>query len=93
MLFRSALPHLVMKKTKVDLSPETCGAALAAALQRIEQAFPGARASRLDGLRLDWNGGWLLVRASNTEPIVRIVAEAGDAATVDEAISRAAAAI
>ena len=88
-----ALPHLVMKKTKVDLSPETRGAALAAALQRIEQAFPAARASRLDGLRLDWNGGWLLVRASNTEPIVRIVAEAGDAATVDEAIARAAAAI
>jgi phosphomannomutase len=87
------LPQLVMKKTKIDLAPEIRGPGLAAALDRIERAFPAARASRLDGLRLDWDGGWLLVRASNTEPIVRIVAEAGDAATVDEAIARAARAI
>jgi len=84
---------MVMKKTKVDLSPETSGPALVAALDRIERAFPTARASRLDGLRLDWEGGWLLVRASNTEPIVRIVAEAADATAVDEAIQRATAAL
>jgi phosphomannomutase len=88
-----ALPQLIMKKTKVDLSPETRGPALVAALDRIERAFPRARASRLDGLRLDWDGGWLLVRSSNTEPIVRIVAEAADATAVDEAIQRATAAL
>jgi phosphomannomutase len=88
-----ALPSVVMKKTKVDLSAETRGPALAAALERIAAAFPQARDSRLDGLRLDWEGGWLLVRASNTEPIVRIVAEAADAAAVDEAIQRATAAL
>jgi phosphomannomutase len=87
------LPQLVMKKTKVDLSPELQGPALAIALERIERAFPTARASRLDGLRLDWEGGWLLVRASNTEPIVRIVAEAADSAAVDEAIQRATSAL
>jgi phosphomannomutase len=88
-----ALPQLIMKKTKVDLSPETRGPALVAALDRIEQAFPTARASRLDGLRLDWEGGWLLVRSSNTEPIVRIVAEAADATAVDKAIQRATSAL
>jgi phosphomannomutase len=87
------LPQLVMKKTKVDLSPELQGPALAIALERIERAFPTARASRLDGLRLDWEGGWLLVRASNTEPIVRIVAEAADSVAVDEAIQRATSAL
>jgi phosphomannomutase len=87
------LPHLVMKKTKVDLAPELRGPALVAALDRIERAFPRARAGRLDGLRLDWEGGWLLVRSSNTEPIVRIVAEAADAAAVDEAIARATSAL
>ena len=35
-----------------------------------------AAASRLDGLRLDWPDRWLLVRGSNTEPIVRFIAEA-----------------
>jgi len=89
----AALPRMVMKKTKVGLSPELRGPGLAAGLQRIEAAFPEAEASRLDGLRLDWPDGWLLVRASNTEPIVRIVAEAGDEATVDAALARAAAAL
>jgi phosphomannomutase len=34
----------------------------------------------MDGLRLDWPGKWLLIRASNTEPIVRIVAETSSSA-------------
>ena len=89
----AALPRLVMKKTKIGLSPELRGPGLAAGLARIEAAFPEAASSRLDGLRLDWPGGWLLVRASNTEPIVRIVAEAGDESAVDAALGRAAAAL
>lgn len=89
----AALPRLSMKKTKIGLATHLRGPALSAGFNRIEAAFPEARASRLDGLRLDWNGGWLLVRASNTEPILRIVAEAGDATEVDRAIDRAAAAL
>jgi phosphomannomutase len=89
----AALPRLAMKKTKVDLAPAIRGPGLAAALERIAAAFPEARADRLDGLRLDWPGGWLLVRSSNTEPIVRLVAEAADEAVVDAALARAAAAL
>lgn len=97
----AALPLVVMKKTKVNLSPSTRGPGLAAGLERIEAAFPEAMPSRLDGLRLDWPGGWLLVRASNTEPIVRLVAEvavdrAGEPAalaTIDAALTRAARAL
>ena len=88
-----SLPGLVMEKAKVDLAPETTGAGLGAALERVAAAFPGATVDRLDGLRLDWLGGWLLVRASNTEPIVRIVAEERDVAAVGDAIARARAAI
>ncbi len=89
----AGLPQLVMKKTKVDLAPELRGPALEAALGRIAAAFPQARADRLDGLRLDWDGGWLLVRSSNTEPIVRLVAEAAEETVVDGALARAAAAL
>ncbi|NDC52758.1 MAG: phosphoglucosamine mutase [Planctomycetia bacterium] len=85
----AALPRLVMKKTKIDLAPSMQGAALAAGLDRIAAAFPNATPSRLDGLRLDFPGGWLLVRASNTEPIVRLVAEAATEAAVDDALTRA----
>ena len=52
------------------------------------KAFPEATVSRLDGVRVDWPGGWLLVRASNTEPIVRLVAEAANATDAEAAIDR-----
>src|SRR5260370_20058384 len=51
---------------------------IAALWDRIEAACPDARADRRDGLRLDWDDRWVHVRASNTEPIVRVIAEAAE---------------
>jgi phosphomannomutase len=42
----------------------------------VQERWPEARANRLDGLRLDWEDRWVHVRPSNTEPIVRVIAEA-----------------
>jgi phosphomannomutase len=42
----------------------------------LEARWPEARADRVDGLRLDWEDRWVHVRPSNTEPIVRVIAEA-----------------
>jgi phosphomannomutase len=71
------LPRYAIHKTKLTLQPTK----VAAALDALERAYPAARHDRLDGLRLDWgnadgSGCWLLVRASNTEPIVRVIGEA-----------------
>ncbi len=71
------LPRYAICKTKVVVPRET----IPAVLDALAAEWPAARADRLDGLRLDWgnpdgSGCWLLVRASNTEPIVRLVAEA-----------------
>jgi phosphomannomutase len=74
------LPRYAIHKAKVELEPEHVHGALAA----LADHFPEASASRLDGLRLDWSDRWLLVRASNTEPIVRIIAEAPAAATAEQ---------
>ncbi|MCE2792922.1 MAG: phosphoglucosamine mutase, partial [Blastopirellula sp.] len=52
---------------------------IAGLLNRLRDHFADATPSNLDGLRLDWPDSWLLVRASNTEPIVRAVAEAKSA--------------
>ena len=71
-----ALPRYEIVKTKIALAKEKIPAALAA----LESHFADAAADRMDGLRLDWPGRWLLVRGSNTEPIVRAVAEAPTAA-------------
>jgi phosphomannomutase len=66
------LPRYEIVKTKIALPPEKIPAVLSA----LERHFSHAAADRLDGLRLDWPGRWLLVRASNTEPVVRAIAEA-----------------
>jgi phosphomannomutase len=44
--------------------------------ESLTQRWPEAVVDRLDGLRLDWKDRWLHVRPSNTEPIVRVIAEA-----------------
>ncbi len=66
------LPRYAICKSKVALPTD----AVAKAVQRLKTHFDDATASELDGLRLDWNDRWLLIRASNTEPIVRVIAEA-----------------
>ena len=66
------LPHYTMSKRKIPLGREQ----LADAIASLKGHFADAEMSELDGLRLDWPGRWLLIRASNTEPIVRIMSEA-----------------
>jgi phosphomannomutase len=55
---------------------------------RIAAACPEASADRRDGLRLDWENRWVHVRASNTEPIVRVIAEAAEAKLARELADR-----
>lgn len=66
------LPQYAIHKTKVPLGREQVDAAITA----LKNHFGDAKPNEMDGLRLDWPDKWLLVRASNTEPIVRIIAEA-----------------
>lgn len=66
------LPRYEIVKTKITLAAEKLAPALAA----LKKHFAEAKTDTLDGLRLDWPNAWLLVRASNTEPIVRAIAEA-----------------
>ncbi|GAB4180666.1 MAG: phosphoglucosamine mutase [Calditrichia bacterium] len=48
-------------------------------LAHFKQKFAGERLSELDGLRIDLADHWIHLRKSNTEPIIRIMVEAGDA--------------
>ena len=49
---------------------------LPALYESLTKRWPEAAVNRLDGLRLDWPDRWLHVRPSNTEPIIRVIAEA-----------------
>lgn len=80
------LPRYQIVKTKMPLPRDR----LPAALDALEAHFADAQADRLDGLRLDWPDRWLLVRASNTEPVVRAVAEAPTRRQAQQLCDRAA---
>lgn len=80
------LPRYSIVKTKISLPREH----VAKGIALLEKRFSDAQADRLDGLRLDWPGRWLLVRASNTEPIARAIAEAPTEAEAAELCHKAA---
>lgn len=68
----AGLPRYAIVKDKYTISRER----LPSANESILKTFPEARVNRVDGLRLDWPDRWVHVRSSNTEPIVRVIAEA-----------------
>ena len=71
------LPSYKIVKLKADCPSEK----VFFVLRTIEERFgKGAAVDRTDGIRLSWPDRWLQVRPSNTEPIVRVIAEASDPA-------------
>ena len=69
-----ALPFYTIVKDKLECPQD----AVAGACDALRSRFSDASAQEGDGLRLDWKDRWVQVRASNTEPILRIIAEAPD---------------
>ena len=67
-----SLPQYAIVKNKIECPRERVDDACAA----LKSAFPDAQAGEGDGLRLDWDNRWVQVRASNTEPIIRVISEA-----------------
>jgi phosphomannomutase len=67
-----ALPAYFIVKDKFACPRERADAACRA----LEKKYPDASETLGDGLRLDWPDRWVQVRASNTEPILRVIAEA-----------------
>ena len=82
------LPRYVQVKQKYEAPRERIDAAVAA----VTRAFADHRPNTADGVRVDLPEGWLHVRASNTEPIVRIIAEARTEAAAEALVARAKAA-
>lgn len=66
------LPKLHIHKSKAEVSADL----LPALFEKLTALHSDATATPGDGLRLAWDDKWLLVRGSNTEPIVRMIAEA-----------------
>lgn len=85
----AGLPKYCMVKSKFEVPREKLPAAFASLTAR----WPDAKLNRDDGLRLDGPDWWLHVRGSNTEPVVRAIAEAPSEEQVNALVAEAAAAI
>ena len=61
------------------------------AIDRIRRRLDGAysRIDTTDGIRIETDNGWVLIRASGTEPVVRITADAADRTAADRLFERA----
>ncbi|MCS6979437.1 MAG: phosphoglucosamine mutase [Flavobacteriales bacterium] len=70
---RQELPQYEMAKKKVTLPPGLSADGLLRALSAHYSDYPQ---NHEDGLKVDFPRGWLHIRKSNTEPIVRIYSEA-----------------
>ena len=78
---RDGYPHYEMIKDKKAVTDDYD---LDAAFIRVAAKFPTIPTNEVDGLKLDFPDGWVHLRASNTEPIVRVYAEAPTAGRAEE---------
>jgi phosphomannomutase len=80
------IPRYEIVKEKFPCDP----AAAAGAVAALKIHFSNEKLDLQDGIRIDWLDGWVHARASNTEPIMRIIAEAPDRALADERVRQVA---
>ncbi len=77
---RASYPEYFMSKNKAELSASTDVDAL---LKRVAEKYKDFEVNTIDGVKIDMPEGWVHLRKSNTEPIVRIYSEAHTQAEAD----------
>jgi phosphomannomutase len=84
-----ALPRYEIVKTKFECRREDADRAVAAVRAELADEA-GVTVDVQDGIRIDWlaERSWVHARPSNTEPIMRIIAEAPDAAAAHRRIEQ-----
>lgn len=72
---KSTYPSYAIIKDRMELKDDL---ELDSLFDRIKSVFSDEKINDIDGLKIDFSEGWVHMRKSNTEPIVRIYAEARD---------------
>ena len=70
---RRRYPVYVISKNKIELRPNMDVKAI---LAHIAEKYADKQVNTIDGVKIDFDNGWVHLRPSNTEPIIRIYAEA-----------------
>ena len=81
---RATYPDLVICKDKIEL-PES---GVEEALDQLVKNHPDAEINTVDGVKFDLEEGWVHLRRSNTEPIIRVYAEAATEADANSLAGR-----
>lgn len=76
---RASYPGYFIAKNRIDLTPSTDVAAI---LSKVKEMYKDADVNDVDGVKIDFPDSWVHLRASNTEPIIRVYSEAS---TMEEA--------
>ncbi|MGB4414428.1 MAG: phosphoglucosamine mutase [Paludibacter sp.] len=76
---RKTYPEYYISKNKIELTPAIDVDSI---LKVIKESHKQYEVNDIDGVKIDFPTGWVHLRKSNTEPIIRIYSEAG---TYDEA--------
>ncbi len=74
--YRKSLPEYIISKNKIELHT---GIAPDKVLEDIKRHYQNEKISTVDGVKIDFEHGWVHLRKSNTEPIIRIYSEANTA--------------
>ena len=72
---KKTYPSYFISKNKITLSP---GMDVDKILEGLKIKYANEKVTDIDGVKIDFADGWVHLRKSNTEPIIRIYSEAKD---------------
>jgi len=85
--FFQGIPRLFFEKAKVPC-PDELKELVMAQVKEKAHLFAPDEINTLDGLRLEFPDSWTLIRASGTEPVIRVVSESTSQTQTDELVSK-----
>ena len=81
------MPGLFFEKARVSCPDELKESVMARAMEKA-RLFAPDEINTLDGLRLEFPDSWMLIRASGTEPVIRVISESASRKQTDELIRK-----
>jgi phosphoglucosamine mutase len=84
-----ALPEYPMVREKLECPNEKKRKVMEKFKARVKRGFPGAEILTIDGLRLELEDGWVLVRPSGTGPFIRVTSEGKTRKLAEKNVKRA----
>jgi phosphomannomutase len=84
-MLRASYPSYFISKNKVELTPELNVDEI---LIKMTQKYERQPVNTIDGVKIEFENSWVHLRKSNTEPIIRIYAEAENMSTADSLASK-----